>query len=114
MDKFQRVRVPLAKFRNGMSRYIDQATKEGCVIQITKHGKDSAIAIAADDLRRIEALIEMLSRRALEALELEDHKAKKTERENQQVAKLVKKAVRQAIEGDPQLLHEMARKYLGL
>jgi len=115
VTELKKERITLGVLRNTMSACVERAVNEGVTYIITKHGKDAAIMIAQADLDRIEALLELLVRRANERLGIKDPVVIKERREeDSEVAALVKRAVTQAIEGDSSLLHDMARRYLHL
>jgi len=96
-----------------MSKYV-KLVETGVAIIITRHSEEPAVLIAPEDLDRLKKLLDLLSKRAEARLKLAKDKLTSHERETKEIADLVKRALRETVEGDNTLLHEMARKYLGL
>lgn len=123
----ERIRVPLAELRHSFSRYF-RLVEDGVIIDITKFGNNTVSIISVEDLRRMEALRELLSQRVQDAIAQEEanarasnneRKAKEEELaaftvENKEIGKLMILAVQQLFDGNPKLLHDMAAKYLEL
>lgn len=109
-----------------MSKYVELANT-GVIIDITKHGRHAASLIAPEDLKSMEDLIEYLGERAeraiakQEAEEAEANAKKRAERkreltafkaESKEIGELMIRAVQELFDGKPELLREMAAKYL--
>ena len=53
--------VALSEAKNNLSALVDEAVRTHDIIRITKHGRDSAVIMAAEDLDALQETVEILS-----------------------------------------------------